>query len=553
MIGGADIKEMATLDQASAEKFITGLRDLCEAVRAFPAPVIARMPGWCLGGGLEFAAACDFRDCRARRASSACRRSGSGFPSVIHAALLPRLIGWGRARWLVMTAENIDAANRLGLGTGRRGRAGRRPRCRGREAPSRRFWNARPAALRAQKALLRQWEELPLKRIRRPLEHRRVRAILPDRRTAAADAGVRQSEEIERRTRLGDLGSSAALEFRLALFHEGLDAFLHVLGFEQRQQLQIDVVHVIRETCSLRPIRIMRLAACTASGAFAAISRATARARPISSASGTTSLARRQSRHSRADSVRPVKISSEALAQPIIRGRNQVPPNSGTTPRLTKAAASFAEFRHDANVTAERGIHAVSGGAAVDGANRRLVHRMQNRWRGVAQIERRFRGCRAEPVAASLLAQIEAGAEGAAVAGEDDATHRRILVGRNQQPRQVVQHRPGDRVHALRRVEGDDGNAVIEIVEDFAGFGLLRASGLISISASFSGEVIGMPARMMVPCHGVSFKLDGPEEPPWKRPAAASVPPPIGRSRFTTIYPATAVAIFAAHHMMSIM
>src|SRR5258708_25565083 len=52
MIGGADIKEMATLDQASAEKFITGLRGLCGAGRAFPQPVIARMPGWCLGGGL---------------------------------------------------------------------------------------------------------------------------------------------------------------------------------------------------------------------------------------------------------------------------------------------------------------------------------------------------------------------------------------------------------------------------------------------------------------------------------------------------------------------
>src|ERR1700742_2805538 len=45
MIGGADIKEMATLDQKSAEAFITRLRDLCEAVRAFPAPVIARLPG----------------------------------------------------------------------------------------------------------------------------------------------------------------------------------------------------------------------------------------------------------------------------------------------------------------------------------------------------------------------------------------------------------------------------------------------------------------------------------------------------------------------------
>ena len=39
-----------------------------------------------------------------------------GIPSVIHAALLPRLIGWGRARWLVMTAENIDAPTALAWG-----------------------------------------------------------------------------------------------------------------------------------------------------------------------------------------------------------------------------------------------------------------------------------------------------------------------------------------------------------------------------------------------------------------------------------------------------
>src|SRR3954453_3090469 len=100
MIGGADIKEMARLDQAAAEKFITGLRDLCEAVRAFPAPVVARIPGWCLGGGLEFAAACDLR-IAAHDAKFAMPEVKVGIPSVIHAALLPRLIGWGRARWLV--------------------------------------------------------------------------------------------------------------------------------------------------------------------------------------------------------------------------------------------------------------------------------------------------------------------------------------------------------------------------------------------------------------------------------------------------------------------
>lgn len=161
MIGGADIKEMAKLDQASAETFITGLRDLCEAVRAFPAPVIARMPGWCLGGGLEFAAACDFRIATddARFGMPEVR---VGIPSVIHAALLPRLIGWGRARWLVMTAENIDAPTALAWGlidvVAAEG---------GLDAAVEKtvaaLLECGPEALRAQKALLRQWEELPLK------------------------------------------------------------------------------------------------------------------------------------------------------------------------------------------------------------------------------------------------------------------------------------------------------------------------------------------------------------------------------------------------------
>ncbi len=161
MIGGADIKEMAKLDQGSAEKFITGLRDLCEAARAFPAPVIARMPGWCLGGGLEFAAACDFR-IAAHDAHFGMPEVRVGIPSVIHAALLPRLIGWGRARWLVMTAENIDAPTALASGQidvvappGGLDAAV--------ETTVTMLLECGPEALRAQKALLRQWEELPLK------------------------------------------------------------------------------------------------------------------------------------------------------------------------------------------------------------------------------------------------------------------------------------------------------------------------------------------------------------------------------------------------------
>src|SRR5664279_2529084 len=161
MIGGADIKEMVCFNQASAETFITGLRHLCEAARAFPAPVIARMPGWNLGGGLEFAAACDFR-IAAHDAKFGMPEVRVGIPSVIHAALLPRLIGWGRARWLVMTAENIDGPTALAWGlvdvVAPEGGLDEAV-----EKTVASLLECAPEALRAQKALLRQWEELPLK------------------------------------------------------------------------------------------------------------------------------------------------------------------------------------------------------------------------------------------------------------------------------------------------------------------------------------------------------------------------------------------------------
>jgi enoyl-CoA hydratase len=160
MIGGADIKEMAHLNQKSAEAFITRLRDLCEAIRNFPAPVIARLPGWCLGAGLEVAAACDFR-IAGHDAKFGMPEVKVGIPSVIHAALLPRLIGWGRARWLVLAAENIDAPTALAWGlvdvVAKQG---------GLDAAVKHTVSALlecgPEALRAQKALMRQWEELPL-------------------------------------------------------------------------------------------------------------------------------------------------------------------------------------------------------------------------------------------------------------------------------------------------------------------------------------------------------------------------------------------------------
>src|SRR3546814_20602285 len=54
-VAGSDIKEMAFFDHAGAVAYIDRLRQLCDGVRLLRAPVIARIPGWCLGGGMELA------------------------------------------------------------------------------------------------------------------------------------------------------------------------------------------------------------------------------------------------------------------------------------------------------------------------------------------------------------------------------------------------------------------------------------------------------------------------------------------------------------------
>ncbi|NYT61709.1 enoyl-CoA hydratase/isomerase family protein [Alcaligenaceae bacterium] len=107
-IGGADIKQMVDFKPDTARDFITILYELCEAVRLFPVPTIARMDGWCIGVGLELAACCDMR-----YASTASQFTMPevkiGIPSVIHGALLSRLMGEGRARWMMLSGNAIDA------------------------------------------------------------------------------------------------------------------------------------------------------------------------------------------------------------------------------------------------------------------------------------------------------------------------------------------------------------------------------------------------------------------------------------------------------------
>ena len=106
---------MVALDRSSAEVFIRRLAALCEAIRECPVPVIARLAGWCLGGGLEVAMSCDLRIAESG-AKFGMPEVAVGIPSVIHSALMPALIGASHAAWLLLTGETIDAATAAGWG-----------------------------------------------------------------------------------------------------------------------------------------------------------------------------------------------------------------------------------------------------------------------------------------------------------------------------------------------------------------------------------------------------------------------------------------------------
>jgi len=86
-----------------------GIQPVADLIESAPVPVAAAIHGYCLGGGLELALACDLR--------IATRDAQLGFPEVNLGLLpggggtqrAPRLISPGRARWLIMSGERIPA------------------------------------------------------------------------------------------------------------------------------------------------------------------------------------------------------------------------------------------------------------------------------------------------------------------------------------------------------------------------------------------------------------------------------------------------------------
>lgn len=116
-IGGADIKEMSTMQSSAAgRRYITTLHRVCHALRHLSVPVIARVNGHALGAGLLVMMAADMK-IAVSDALFGMPEVQRGVPSTIESALLPSTIGAGRASRLLLLGDTISAfeAERWGL------------------------------------------------------------------------------------------------------------------------------------------------------------------------------------------------------------------------------------------------------------------------------------------------------------------------------------------------------------------------------------------------------------------------------------------------------
>lgn len=115
-IAGADVAEMKDLTKKEALRFGRMGNLVFAKLSDLPMPVIAAIDGFCLGGGLEFALAADFR-VASDNASFAFPETGLGImPGFGGTARLPRLIGEAAAFDLIYTGRRIKADEALALG-----------------------------------------------------------------------------------------------------------------------------------------------------------------------------------------------------------------------------------------------------------------------------------------------------------------------------------------------------------------------------------------------------------------------------------------------------
>src|SRR5436309_5703648 len=114
---GADLHEISLLTAAEAFEFSRQGQTLIQSIDHFAVPVIAAIRGYCMGGGMDLALACDYRIAApnavfGHRGASLGLITGWGGTQ-----RLPRLIGRARAMQMFLLAEMVkaDEALRIGL------------------------------------------------------------------------------------------------------------------------------------------------------------------------------------------------------------------------------------------------------------------------------------------------------------------------------------------------------------------------------------------------------------------------------------------------------
>jgi enoyl-CoA hydratase len=113
---GAELAEITALTGPAAKEFAGMGQALMDTIDRFPAPVAAAVSGYCMGGGLDLALACDLRIAHphavfGHRGAALGLITGWGGTQ-----RLPRLVGKGRALEMFLAAEKVTAAQALRIG-----------------------------------------------------------------------------------------------------------------------------------------------------------------------------------------------------------------------------------------------------------------------------------------------------------------------------------------------------------------------------------------------------------------------------------------------------
>ncbi len=116
-VAGADISEIASLNEVNARKFAENGQDIFSMIENCHKPVIAVTNGYTLGGGCELAMACHMRVATANAKFGQPEVNLGIIPGYGGTQRLTHLVGRGKANELMMTGDMIGAeeAKELGL------------------------------------------------------------------------------------------------------------------------------------------------------------------------------------------------------------------------------------------------------------------------------------------------------------------------------------------------------------------------------------------------------------------------------------------------------